>query len=79
MKGQRRGPPPYGYRIKDGELVPHRQEQKTAELVREMHATGTMTLRAIADELNTRKVATRYGDKWHASVVRLICIRQKAA
>jgi hypothetical protein len=42
-------------------------------IVRELRGNGIVTLQAIANELNKRKVATVYGGRWHpTSVARLL-------
>jgi hypothetical protein len=49
------------------------QAKAVAPTIRELRAAGITSVRAIATELNERKVPTARGAKWHAtSVARLL-------
>jgi len=61
---------PYGMRLAaDGEsLVPDPTEQTVIRIVKAMRKKGG-TLRAIADELTRRAIATRTGGYWHVQTI----------
>jgi len=62
---------PLGFDAKDGQLVQNRAELRTVARIRKLRDKGK-TLAAIADELNSRGVATKRGGKWHPSTVRYV-------
>ena len=60
----------FGYNLaKDGKtLVPNKPEQSAIRLIRKLRNAGE-SLRAIAAELNRRKISTKEGRPWiHTSV-----------
>ena len=67
---------PYGYCYLEGKLVvdPHEYQ-----IVHEMHYMWTQgkSYRAIARELNSRKVPTRFGKKWNHEVIKQIIRRYR--
>lgn len=66
--GYAQGRPPYGFRAEDGELVPDPDEQPVVEKVRLM-ADADMSLRQIAEALNSAGHAQRNGNRWHPQQV----------
>jgi DNA invertase Pin-like site-specific DNA recombinase len=46
-------------------------------VVRQLHANGTATVRAIAEALNARGIRTARGGEWHHSTVRNLLARKK--
>ena len=68
--GKRVGGIPYGLRLAaDGEtLEPDPAEQTVVRIVKAMRKKGG-TLRAIADELTRRALATRTGGYWHVQTI----------
>ena len=74
-KNERVGNVPYGFNLSaDGiNLVENQQEQAVLDIIQELHADG-MSLRAIATELNARKITTKAGNKsWqHTTVQRIV-------
>ncbi len=69
-KGKRVGGIPYGFRLAaDGEtLEPNPTEQTVVRIVKTMRKKGG-TLRAIANELTRRALATRTGGYWHVQTI----------
>ncbi|MBE7437995.1 MAG: recombinase family protein [Spirochaetales bacterium] len=47
------------------------EEQKAIMLMRQMQKSGEL-LRAIADELNRRRIPTKQGGKWQANTINKI-------
>lgn len=73
------GDVPFGYRVEDGRLVAHRQEQKAIRLIRELRGKG-YSLRAIAAELEAGGYRTKQGRKhWNPKTVSAIIQREKLA
>jgi|TARA_Y100000310_G_scaffold89288_1_gene86399 DNA invertase Pin-like site-specific DNA recombinase len=72
---ERVGTVPYGFDLSDDgvSLVENPQEQAALQIIHELHADG-MSLRAIASELNARKITTKGGTKsWsHTTVQRIV-------
>jgi len=70
---------PYGYRLDDDgtTLVAVVDEQKVLTVITELRAEGR-SLRAIADELNGRGIATKTGTAWKHSTVQSILSRSAA-
>lgn len=62
------GSPPFGYRAEGGELVPDPDEQVIVEKVRLM-ADADMSLRQIAEALNSAGHRPRRGQRWHPQTV----------
>lgn len=60
---------PFGFERVDDSLVINDSEQRILAQMREWRAGGT-SLRAIARELEHRRVATKRGGEWHAATVR---------
>src|SRR5262249_41495562 len=54
-------------------MASHRAADERARvlspIVRELRQAGFMTLRAMADELNKRRIRTAHGGSWHPSTV----------
>lgn len=73
-KGERVGKVPFGFDLAaDGvSLVPNEEEQRACQIVRQLRESG-LSLRAIAQELNTRGISTKEGGAWaHQSVERIL-------
>jgi site-specific DNA recombinase len=62
---------PFGYDKRDGKLIRNDEEQKALLLMRQMQKNGG-SLRAIADELNRRRIPTKQGGSWQANTVNKI-------
>lgn len=65
---------PYGWKKREGKLVPFRQEQKVIELMQRARDRG-VSLHKIAKRLNERGTPTKAGGKWHAKSVSQILER----
>lgn len=78
-RGERVGQIPFGYRLAvDGQkLEADPDEQHVVELVKSLRAEG-MTLTAIADHLNRKRVPAR-GRKWYPMTVSRVLNREKEA
>ncbi len=63
------GQTPYGYTLRDGELVPHEAEQQVVAAARRLRDAG-MSLRAVAAELDSRGFVARTGKAWHHQQVK---------
>jgi site-specific DNA recombinase len=61
------GPPPFGFRIEDGRLVPVPSEQDTIRRARELRLTHT--LREVGLILAAENRPPRSGGRWHPSAV----------
>jgi DNA invertase Pin-like site-specific DNA recombinase len=48
-------------------------------IIREIEAAGQTSLRAIAGELNRRRIEARKGGVWHPATVRSLLLRARAA
>lgn len=74
-KGQRMGRyAPYGFRLKDGKLVPVAKEQAAIERARELQAEG-LTPYGIAKKLDEEHAKARRGKAWDVKVVKKILDR----
>jgi DNA invertase Pin-like site-specific DNA recombinase len=76
-KGERVGTIPYGYDLAvDGvSLLPNPQQLEAVEIIKSLRADG-LSLRDIADELNSRNIPTAKGKaKWQYSTIRSILSR----
>ena len=68
---------PFGARVsKNGKLIPIKSEQKIISTMVSSRDEGK-TYKAIADELNTKKIPSKTGRKWQINVVRRIILSQK--
>lgn len=78
-RGERVGQIPFGYRLADDgqKLEADPDEQHVVELVKGLRAEG-MTLTAIADHLNKKRVPAR-GRKWYPMTVSRVLNREKEA
>lgn len=72
--GRAVGPPPFGYRAKDGMLVPVPTEQRALKRMQKLRSRG-MTCREIADTLATEGHPTKRGGRWTSPVVSRILAR----
>ena len=73
------GDVPFGYRLKDGHLVPHDREQKAIVLIGQLHGKG-YSLRGIAAELEAHGYHTKTGRKhWNPKTVSAIIEREQTA
>ena len=69
------GAAPYGWTIRDGELVPDPDEQRTIAYVRELSKQGA-TPSEIATRLRRKGISPR-GARWHSNTVRRILKRSE--
>jgi Resolvase, N terminal domain/Recombinase len=65
------GAPAFGYRIDDGTLVAHPDEQAVLERIAELRSAG-VTLRAMARVLAAEGHRPKRGDRWHPESLRRI-------
>jgi DNA invertase Pin-like site-specific DNA recombinase len=65
------GAPAFGYRIDDGTLVPHPDEQAVLERIAELRSAG-ITLRAMARVLAAEGHHPKRGERWHPESLRRI-------
>lgn len=75
--GEHVGRIPYGYRLDGAALVEDQEEAAVIVQVMEMREDG-LTLRAIADELNSRQIKTQRGGRWQAQTVKNLISRASA-
>jgi site-specific DNA recombinase len=68
------GSPPYGYDAQDGQLVPNDKEQSVIEQILVLKGQE-MSLRAIAEVLNTEGYTTKRGKQWQAKQIKEILDR----
>lgn len=54
---------PYGYEIKNGQLVEVAHEQEALSIIKELRSRG-VTYAEIAKNLSDRGVTTKSGDRW---------------
>lgn len=76
-QGEHVGRTPYGYRIEGAKLAAVESQAVVIATAVELRAQG-LTLRAIADELNRRGIATQRGGRWQAQTVKNILSRAQA-
>ena len=69
-----KGQVPFGFDYSGDALVENLKEQKALRLIREMRESSR-TLRAIAGELNGRRIPTKNGGIWQANTVKKILER----
>lgn len=65
---------PYGWRARQGRLLPHEDEQKVLRAILRERGKGRGFL-DIAEALNEQGVRPRKGRRWYASTIRAICLR----
>lgn len=63
-----KGQVPYGWRIVNGQLVPHKGEQEIIAKLAELRQTG-MSYGTLANWLNENGVKTKNGGKWDRPTV----------
>lgn len=62
---------PYGYEYEDGKLSINPEEAKNVKEIYNMYQEG-MSMKKIAEELNTRDIPTKFNKTWGAQTVSLI-------
>lgn len=62
---------PYGYDYSDGNLIVNPEEAKNVEDIYDMYING-MSMKKIAEELNSRDIPTKLNKTWGAQTVSLI-------
>ena len=72
--GQHCGSANYGFEMVEKKLVKVAKEHEVIALVKKLRAKG-VSLRAIADELNSQGINTKRGGKWQASTINQIIKR----
>jgi site-specific DNA recombinase len=75
--GEKYASVPFGFKEIEGRLVEVEQEARVVAEILSMREQGH-TLRAIAEEMNTRGIEGKRGGKWYASTVRYLIHRQAA-
>jgi DNA invertase Pin-like site-specific DNA recombinase len=70
-KGERVGQVPFGFEADGAELVKHQGEQKTIAAILKLRRSG-LSLRAIAEELDSDPEMKPRGKRWHPTTVRRI-------
>jgi site-specific DNA recombinase len=73
-QGEHVGAPAYGFRVEGAGLAQVADELEAVCVMQELRAAGA-TLQAIADELNTRGIATKRGGRWYPTTVKNILER----
>lgn len=71
------GPPPFGYRSEDGELVPVDSEQATIARIQELRAEG-LFIRDIATALDREGLPPRRAESWQPRCIGRILARTAA-
>jgi DNA invertase Pin-like site-specific DNA recombinase len=69
------GSPPLGFKAEHRELVPVAHEQDALHRIEELHTEG-LSLRAIAQHLETEGLTPKRGGVWHPETLRRIVARQ---
>jgi site-specific DNA recombinase len=64
------GSAPYGWRIEDGCIVLHVEEQKRLERMRRWQESDLMSCKAIAEKLNAEGIPSKRGGLWSDETVR---------
>ena len=73
------GDVPFGFRLRDGHLVPHKRERKAIALIHDLRAKG-YSLRSIAGELESNGYRTKTGRKhWNPKTISTIIERERKA
>lgn len=62
---------PLGYRAEDGKLVPIDEEQRVVADIRQLRGKG-LSMRRIADDLNSRGIIGKRGGRYYASTIKAI-------
>jgi site-specific DNA recombinase len=75
--GEKYASVPFGFKEIEGRLVEVEQEARVVAEILSMREQGH-TLRAIAENMNTRGIEGKRGGKWYASTVRYLIHRQAA-
>ncbi|MFB9151279.1 recombinase family protein [Roseovarius ramblicola] len=76
------GPPEHRGALRIAQPDPARlgcRQCPLAPVTGSLRSAGVTSLRALADELNTRGIRTRRGGRWHVSTVRNLLVRLKQA
>lgn len=68
------GSPAYGFVAAGGDLVPEATEQRAIERIAELHGQG-VSLRVIAETLDTEGFRPKRSDRWHPETLRRIVSR----
>jgi DNA invertase Pin-like site-specific DNA recombinase len=68
------GPPPFGYRAEEGELVVDPDQQDSVRVMRQLRQRG-LSLRAICLELEAQGVPPKRSERWHPYSVAKILAR----
>lgn len=77
-KGEKYGPVPFGYQEIEGRLIEVQSEALAVVAIIGMRQSG-LSYHQIADRLNADGITGKRGGQWHASTVRYLINRQKAA
>ena len=77
INNKKYAPVPYGYKEVNGSLVEVNREARVVREILKRREQGH-TLRAIANDLNRRRVKAKKGGKWYASTIRYLIQRQAA-
>ena len=72
-QGRRIGAVPLGFKEKDGRLVPVPEEQALIERLKGLHEGRGMSYQAIAQKLNSERIPSKNGRRWHPSTVFYVC------
>lgn len=66
---------PYGYRAKQGKLIPFEAEQRILRMILKARRDAR-GYQDISDALNEQGIKPRMGARWYASTIRAICLRE---
>lgn len=67
--------PPFGFKLKEGRLVPNSKEMRIARLVVELRERQKETWEAISKALNEKNYRTRTGAKWSLHGARFVYMK----
>src|SRR5690606_40062314 len=67
----------YGWKVVDGELIPHTRQQVVIERIKRLREKDGLSLNQIAKTLNTKCVPTLTGGKWDRSEERRVGKEQR--
>ena len=66
------GSPPYGWRVRNGWLIPDSEELPVRQLIT-VWRRGGLSLWGICDILNDLGISTKHGKLWKEGTIRKIC------
>ena len=64
--------PRYGWKVEDGQLVPHIRQQLVVEKMKKLRDGEGWSLNRIARFLNEKKITTAHGKRWDHKAVQIV-------